>query len=82
MTPHKEQPIEPVPPKSIAQGVINLGGFKLRTHVLDNGQRVIEADDMERFFKLLETGEINISEADATEFAKFMHGIEPNSGGE
>jgi hypothetical protein len=63
-------------PKSIAQGVFNLGGMKLRTHVLDNGQRVIDANDMEKFFELMMNGEVAITEADAMEFARFMHGAD------
>lgn len=60
-------------PKSVAEGVINLGGVSLKTYVLDNGNRVIDVDDAERFFELLGTGELTISEGDALEFARFVH---------
>lgn len=63
-------------PKSVAQGVINIGGFKLRTHVLDNGQRVFEAKDFEKFITAFTNGDVDITPKDAEAYAKFMHGSE------
>ena len=63
-------------PKAISSGVMNLGGIPLKVYVLDNGDRVIDADDAKRFFKLLETGEAEITKGDAESFAKFIHGME------
>ena len=37
-------------PKVISSAEINLGGFVMHVHMLDNGQRVIDAADFEAFF--------------------------------
>lgn len=37
-------------PKVVSTGEIDLGGFIMHVHQLDNGQRVIDAEDVEQFF--------------------------------
>lgn len=37
-------------PKVVSTGEINLGGFIMHVHQLDNGQRVIDVEDVEKFF--------------------------------
>jgi hypothetical protein len=38
-------------PHAIASSTFTIWGVKLRCHVLDNGQRVIDARDARRFFE-------------------------------
>jgi UDP-N-acetyl-D-mannosaminuronate dehydrogenase len=59
-------------PKSVASNIIHIAGLPLRCYVLDNGMRVIDADDAERFFKMLETGEAEITAEQADELARFI----------
>jgi hypothetical protein len=43
-------------PKSIGTGVVRILGVELHFHMLDNGQRIIEAEDVEALFaKMTET---------------------------
>jgi hypothetical protein len=50
-------PVEHLPPPTYTElyathvGVLTIGDFTFKCHVLSNGQRVIDADDLERFFK-------------------------------
>ena len=43
-------------PQSIAQSTLHILGVDLVVHVLDNGQRIIEADGMHALFAAMETG--------------------------
>lgn len=45
------------PPKAISTAVMEIGPLKLIVHNLDNGQRVVDAESMERFLHYLATGE-------------------------
>lgn len=55
-------------PKSIATSEIDLGGFIMRVHQLDNGQRVINSDDIERFF----LGEFELNPENAIKLAQLI----------
>jgi hypothetical protein len=44
-------------PKAISTAVIDIGPLQLTVHNLDNGQRVVDAESMERFMHFLATGE-------------------------
>jgi len=44
-------------PKAIWEGVFPVFGVPLRCYVLDNGQRIINADDMDRLFEFMGTEE-------------------------
>ena len=44
-------------PKAISTAVMEIGPFKLTVHHLDNGQRVVDAESMERLMHFLATGE-------------------------
>lgn len=37
-------------PYATHEGVLDIGGFQLHVHQLNTGQRVIDADDLRRFF--------------------------------
>lgn len=58
-------------PKAISSSEIDLGGFIMHVYVLDNGQRVIDADDVEAFFN---RPDISITEEQAGELAKALKG--------
>lgn len=54
-----------ITPKSISSGTVEVMGVDLVVHQLDNGQRVIESESVEAFFKALESGrEMTPDEAD------------------
>ncbi len=45
-------------PEVARTDTITLAGVDLTVHVLDDGQRVIEAESMERLFERLERGDV------------------------
>jgi len=66
-------------PKSVHAGEIEIFGVTLKCHVLDNGQRVFEADGLEQLFaaagcdsptQIIET----IPEEEAIKLANFIQG--------
>lgn len=63
-------------PRSIGQGEFTIFGVTLHCHVLDNGQRIIEAQDIERLFQAM-AGPIEKSEDDLERFARWMRGMNP-----
>lgn len=44
-------------PRAISTAVMEIGPLRMTVHNLDNGQRVIDAESMERFLHWLATGE-------------------------
>ncbi|WP_338473416.1 hypothetical protein [Serratia marcescens] len=40
-------------PPSIAEETMEIAGMRVKVHVLDNGQRVIDAADVEKLFQWL-----------------------------
>ena len=58
-------------PKVVSSAEIELGDFVMRVHMLDNGMRVIDAEDMERLF----SSEVVINEQQADELAKAIKGL-------
>ena len=44
-------------PRAISTAIMEVGPLKLTVHNLDNGQRVVDAESMERFMHFLATGE-------------------------
>ena len=62
-------------PVSVWQGELNLLGVTLHVHVLDNGQRIIEADDMYAFMEAMASG-AEVDQDEAAAFARWMHGLE------
>lgn len=61
-------------PKAIESGELKIGDVVIKTHVLDDGTRIIEADSLEAFFDYLARGG-TLSRADADGVAKFVHGF-------
>jgi hypothetical protein len=57
-------------PRAISSSEIKLGDFIMHVHVLDNGQRVIDAEDMEAFFNQSQ----ELTSEQATELAKALRG--------
>lgn len=60
-------------PKSVAEGVCQIGPLKLKFHVLDDGQRVIETESAEAFFAYLASG-ADWTEKDAIRLARMLAG--------
>ncbi len=40
-------------PESIAEAEMDIGGIKVKVHVLSDGRRIVAAEDMERVMMLL-----------------------------
>lgn len=60
-----------------SSGEFRLFGVTLHCHVLDDGQRIIEADDVERLFDAMaECEPVSCVEEDLRAFAKWMRGLE------
>lgn len=57
-------------PKAIASSELVICGVTQRCHVLDNGQRVMEADGVEALFEAFGEG-ADLSEDDAMAMARF-----------
>lgn len=60
-------------PKAIWEGEFKIFGKRLRCYVLDNGQRIIDAKDMESLF--YDGGDINDT-AGLEDFTKWQKGID------
>ena len=64
-------------PVSVWQGEMHMSGLTLHVHVLSDGQRIIEADDMDALMKAWERG-AQVDEAEAAAFARWQRGEEKN----
>ena len=61
-------------PKSVWQGSFPLFGVELKCHVLDNGERVLEADSVVAFFKGMNSPDTTIDEAESKRFSEWLYG--------
>lgn len=59
-------------PHAVWEGTFTLGGFTIRCSVLDDGRRVINAEDLDAFF-MGDYAEA-LTDAEAQEFAKWSRG--------
>lgn len=59
-------------PVATHEGKVRIGEYELTVHVLDNGERVIEMEALEGFFKYLENGGV-LSEEDAKNLAAAIY---------
>lgn len=68
----------PTMPKAIWSGEFTLFGVTLHCHVLDTGERVIEADDVVGFFEALSHTEYDEATmtAELVAFARWQHGVD------
>jgi hypothetical protein len=57
-------------PVSVWQGELRMSGVTLHVHVLSDGQRIIEADDLAALMKAWEQG-APLDEAEAAAFARW-----------
>ena len=64
-------------PVSIWQGSFWIGDLEMKCHVLSDGQRIIEAECIEKFLSG-DLGEKKATEAEIIDFAKWVKG---NAGG-
>lgn len=58
-------------PKVVSSAEINVGGLIMHVHQLDNGQRVIDADDVAAFFRY---PDLEVTPDDMAELAKAIRG--------
>lgn len=61
-------------PSVIASSTIKIFDVELKCHILDNGARVIEQESMEKLFETMEKGNIETTEEEAMNFAKWLRG--------
>lgn len=61
-------------PHAIAENVMMIGSIRLRVYVLNDGRRVINADDAEAFFAALGDG-VKLDPDEAEAFARMVRGL-------
>ena len=64
-------------PVSVWQGEMHMSGLTLHVHVLSDGQRIIDADDVAALMKAWESG-VPVDEAETAAFARWQRGEEKN----
>ncbi len=62
-------------PKATHSSELQIAGLTLKVHVLDNGQRVIEAGSVAEFFQFMESS-ATIPESDLVRLAQWLGGAE------
>ena len=60
-------------PASVWQGEMRMSGVTLHVHVLSDGTRIIEADDMAALLEAWEQG-IPVDDAEAAAYGRWMRG--------
>lgn len=63
-------------PKSIWSGSFFIGGIELHCHVLDNGKRIIEAQDVDALFNAMGLESFELKEDSLQEFIRWMRSLE------
>jgi hypothetical protein len=71
-----EKPMTDNLPTAIEEGTLDIGGVTLRTYVLDDGRRIINAEDLSKLFVSL-AGGTEIAEMEANAFAQALHRLKP-----
>ncbi len=71
-------PIVPIKklPKAVASSELTILGVKLKCFVLDNGERVFDAESFAQFWAAMENSEIELTEEDGIRLAKFVRNQE------
>lgn len=64
-------------PRAIWSGSFQIGGVEVHCHVLENGQRVIDADSLKALFG----GDADLTSGDTASFAAWCRGL-PTGGHE
>lgn len=77
--PFGKSQLEPEPLRSIATSTFTVFGVEVKCHVLNDGQRIIEAESVDRLFaQMASNGKIRAPETatdrDVEALAKWMHG--------
>lgn len=63
-------------PRSVAESEIVLLGVTLHCHVLDNGQRIIDSEDVARLFEAMEITDSPGAKSEAMDaLARFCRGL-------
>lgn len=63
-------------PTAMIEGELTICGVTLRTYVLDDGRRILNADDVHRLFASWADG-TEMTEAEAMAFARVVRGQAP-----
>lgn len=67
-------------PKSVAESTVTALGVALKVHVLDNGQRIIETDGMERLLAAMASG-VMFAPGEQEALARAINGPPPERAG-
>ena len=62
-------------PKATWEGEFTIAGITLHCYVLDNGQRIVNAEDIDRLIDGV-TAPLEANRDDLDRFARWMHGID------
>lgn len=60
--------------KSVGQQEVEFLDYKLHFHVLDNGQKIIEEDDVNKFVKDMMAGKIAMTHEDIATLNEYIKG--------
>ena len=63
-------------PEAVSESRLAVGGMVIRAYILEDGSRIIDADDVEAFLEALEAGSVTLTQAETDAFGAFMHGDE------
>lgn len=63
-----------VRPQAISTSILSVAGHDLKVYVLEDGRRLIDADDMERLVIDLEGGRARLTPADAKMVRDYLRG--------
>ena len=63
-----------VRPQAISTSVLMVAGHNLKVYVLEDGRRLIDAEDMERLVADLEGGRVRLTPADAKMVRDWLRG--------
>ena len=59
-------------PKAVWSGTFSVGGIEMQCHVLDNGQRLIDAESMERFVSA--AGSVSVDTDGVAALSRWLRG--------
>lgn len=57
-------------PKAVKEGTLTIFGYPIRVFILDNGQRVLEADSFKAWWENVMEGDVVITDDSAQEVAE------------
>jgi hypothetical protein len=59
-------------PKAVWEGTFTVFGVELKCYILDNGQRIIDTECMDKLLKVMNDPDVNAEPGDIDEFTKWQ----------